>query len=236
LLINGVSHKLNYSKKDSAYIYSSKLKSEDNIEIVVNQKEGELRSETTLPKPPSILSVDTVKVNRTIHDSERELLQFKVRIKDDPDQANYYRLIIDEWTSWYGGSWYDPQYYTEDPVLTQGVPDEIESPDFDFIKYPTNYLSIFRDKLFEGREHTLIFYIDYPSAILSDEYDEKGSLSVKLQSITEDLYNYYFSLQRNKFMQENDYNEPIVIFCNIRGGLGILGAGNETTAFHFERE
>jgi hypothetical protein len=235
LFINDVPYQLNYSKKDSAYIYPSELKPGDNIEIVVNQKEGELRSETTLPAPLSILSVDTVKVNRTIFDSDRELLRFKVRIKDDPDRTNYYRLIINEWTSLYGGSWYSPQYYTEDPALTQGMPNETEPTDFDFIRYPTNELSVFRDKLFEGKEYTLTFYIDYPYAILNGEQDEEGSLSVKLQSITEDLYNYYFTIQRNKFKQENDYNEPIVIFSNIRGGLGILGACSEVTAFHFEK-
>jgi len=235
LLINDVSCKLNYSKKDSAYLYLSKLKPDDNIEIVVNQAEGELRSKTTLPLPPSILSVDTVKVNKTINGTARELLQFKVKIKDYPDQANYYRLIVNIWASWYG-SWYNPDYYTEDPVLTQGMPNDDENADFDFIKYPTNYLSIFRDKLFEGGEYTLTFFIDYPYVAIGDEYSEKGIVSVKVQSITEDLYNYYFSLQRNKFMQDNDYNEPIVIFNNIQGGLGILGASNEVTAFYFERE
>lgn len=235
LLVNDISHKLVYSKKDSAYLYLSKLKPDDNIEIVVNQEEGELRSKTTLPLPPSVLSVDTVKVNKTIYGSVRELLQFKVKIKDYPNQADYYRLIINIWASWYG-SWYAPNYYTEDPVLTQGMPSEMESPDFDFIKYPTNYLSIFRDKLFEDGEYTLIFYIDYPYVVLGEEYSEKGIISVKLQSITDDLYNYYFSLQRNKFMQDNDYNEPIVIFNNIQGGLGILGASNEVTAFHYQRE
>ncbi|NDV97177.1 DUF4249 domain-containing protein [Dysgonomonas sp. 521] len=241
MTLNGESFQLKYSKVDSAYIFPDRLNANDNIELKVNQKDGELKAKTTLPAPPSIISVDTAKVYKSFGETKGNFLQFKIKMKDYPIETNYYRLLVDigitlySWSGWH--NWYDSfytsQYYTNDPILTNGMPPNIIS-NFDIVKFPENYLSIFPDKLFENDEYTLTFYIDYSYITLGDERD-KGYVTVKIQSITEDLYNYYFSVQRNDYISSGGYNEPVVIYNNIEGGLGILGACNEATVFHLEK-
>lgn len=242
MILNGEPFQLKYSKADSAYIFPSRLNANDNIELKVNQKDGELKAKTILPAPPSIISVDTAKVYKSFNNTKGDFLQFKVKMEDDPEEQNYYRLLINiggtsySWSGWH--NWYDSfytsDYYTDDPILTNGMPPNIVGSDFDIIEFPENYLSVFRDKLFENGEYTLTFYINYSYTIFEDERD-KGYITVKIQSITEGLYNYYFSVQRNNYITGGGYNEPVVIYNNIQGGLGILGACNELTVFHLEK-
>ncbi|MDR3060445.1 MAG: DUF4249 domain-containing protein [Prevotella sp.] len=236
LQVNGTTFNLKYSLKDSAYIYPAKLSSDDNIEVMVNQKDGELKSKAILPFPPSVLSVDTSKIHKLVNNVENDYLQFEVKIKDYPGQSNYYRLLVNMKIPYYGwvGWWNSQQYYTDDPVLKNGMPSNVDDPDFNLIRFPENYLSIFRDMLFEGDEYTLTFYIDYPYELFSNN-ESGGFILIKLQSISEDLYNYYFSLQRNQYLG-NEFNEPIVVFNNIEGGLGILGTCSETTVFNFDKK
>ena len=133
------------------------------------------------------------------------------------------------------GYWkYITRFKSDDAVLNNGNPENTNNDDLSIVTFPPNYYGIFTNTLFKGAEYTLSFYVEYPDFLNNDEYD-KGYLEIALQRISFDLYKYYLSVQRYRYLQDYQMNEPVKIFTNISNGLGIFGAYNEVSIMQLSK-
>lgn len=244
LTINGTTNYPEYDHIDSAYVFIGHLKEGDKINIQAGHKDLVIKSMATLPSAPKVTSVDTTSFQRIENGLLKKYLMFKLTIKDKPESTDYYRLLVqDKYTnSWNDNIISSNSYYTDDPVLKDGYTGEINNQNINWVASRYNHYSVFRDVRFSNQEYTLTFYVD--SFSLYDkpteekeeqtQYIPKRHLSISLQSISEDLYRYYSSLQRNLQMHDDKVTEPVIVHTNIRGGLGILGACNEIKVFEYK--
>lgn len=247
LLINNnnkTKERLQYSIKDSSYLYLKPLKASDQLSIEVQYKDKKINAQTSIPNAPEILSVDTFSFSKG-NSYGQDYLRFHVKIKDQAVTKNFYRITVDfaqhRQSFWPGDGGYwtrSSQFISDDPVLTNGSPNSNNQGDDDFgmIIFPTNYFGIFHDAAFNGEEYLLDFYVSYPLFISQMDYYDKGHLRVNLQTISEDLYKYYFSLQRYMHSLNDGFIEPAIVFSNINKGLGILGAYNEVSVIKLEEK
>lgn len=233
LNINNKPEKLIYSVKDSAYLYLKPFSVKDNIEIQVSHNNKRLNASAIIPDSPQILSVDTVAIYKTSSGTKKKYLRYDLKIKDKGQNDNFYRIRVDGAYHYQSTYWQDFGYWTyitrfrsDDAILNNGNPENTDNDDLSIVTFPPNYYGIFTNAMFKGMEYILKFYIEYPDFLYKDEYD-KGYLNVTLQMISSDLYKYYSSVQRYRYLDEYEMAEPVMIFSNINNGLGIFGAYNE---------
>lgn len=226
------------------YVASYIPVSGDKVRIEV-EKDGftSLLAETTVPYKPELISLKVDKIIKNDYGySKRD--RFKITFKDAPSAGNCYLIMV------YRG---EPDYQSEDfdlPSVYQGrynwgreYVDYSSDPVFE------NKISIldkvmgndwlsggggrpFSDELFNGKEYTMTlngrsFYgynPGYPEDRLPD------SVRVYLYTITEPYYKYLSAVTSlyegslNNDLADIGLAEPVRVFCNIDGGLGILGA------------
>lgn len=238
LLVNDHIHPV-YFDKDKGYYSLCKLKAQDKLKISAELNGRKSHASTVIPAAPQIVSVDTTTVTRIYSGSPIKFLKYEVRIKDISPEKDYYRLKVH---SNYSYSLLPPKpelrywsltsnniFITDDPVLTDGIAQSLEDEWVGLFDSPRNYLSIFKDNLFNDDEYTLVFYVFYPYINSSIE---NWQVKLELLSISEDMYKYYSSLQRFMWLMDNQMSEPAIIYNNIENGLGILGSANQVSVFH----
>lgn len=148
---------------------------------------------------------------------------------------------------------YSTYFKSKDPILNNGQNTNEILEELGITKPEMNVFNIFTDDLFQNGEYTLDLYVpDFSRNIIgnSNNYSlyhpmtpkekehlisEIYSLHINLQAISEDLYAYYYSLQKYQQVSQS-LIEPIRVYNNIEGGLGIFGAVNELKYGVMERE
>jgi hypothetical protein len=78
--------------------------------------------------------------------------------------------------------------------------------------------SLFRDDVFNG--NTRSFRIRLESMI------RPGTLDLRLVSISEDAFRYFRTLERYSYAEGDPFAEPVQVFTNVEGGLGIWAGAN----------
>lgn len=148
--------------------------------------------------------------------------QFKIHFQDVPVVKNYYRLIVKETSSAKGYDYINYQTSFDDLVFGE----KKNNMDGMFSESEYDVYSIFSDELIDGKAHTITVYSAkaYNTYYLpTDTTNAKMTVSIDLQSIDGSYYLYLKSLKAldiaDPFM-----SEPVQIFTNIQGGLGIAGA------------
>lgn len=219
------------------------------------------KCETTVPLPVDISGVEGEFENfqRGNNDSYFRV-NAKVKINDPANEENFYELNIFPYygvelaslklqTNGYGGSYYGNygssyrlnldsiqptdtivlqscymnHFYSIDPVLTStDIVDVLES---EFIA--ENYFS---DELFEGREYTLSFWVETNQQIYT-ELGEYYAVNVSLDNLSKELYKFYNSVEQQGLAIDNPFAEPVPVYSNVEGGLGIFGSNANSYAF-----
>lgn len=241
LNVNNKQEKLTYSAKDSAYLYLKLLSVKDNIEIQVSHNNKKLNASAIIPDSPQILAVDTATIYKTSSGTKKKYLRYNLKIKDKDQNNNFYRIKIDGAYHYQSSYWDDFQYWayitrfrSDDAILNNGNPENTDNDDLSIVTFPPNYYGIFTNTMFKGTEYILTFYVEYPDFLYEDEYD-KGYLNVTLQMMSQDLYKYYSSVQRYRYLDEYEMTEPVMIFSNINNGLGIFGTYNEVPVLQLSK-
>lgn len=78
--------------------------------------------------------------------------------------------------------------------------------------------AVFRDEFFNGNTRT--FRVRLESII------RPGTLDLRLVSISEAAFRYYRTLERYGYTEGDPFAEPVQVFTNVEGGLGIWGGAN----------
>lgn len=182
---------------------------------------GYITAEETVPHPPVILSVDTVR----FYDKDTQSVQMRIliKIKDRPDEKNYYRLHINRTVRTDpGGSWESAYTYTDffinqdialSSLSNRGIQEEDE-----------NLYRIFPDDLFQGEEYTINVY--FPLALGSYMVKEFVRVTIELQALSQSMYLYMRTVEQSQ--NADVFSQPVKVYTNVKGGYGVLGIYNST--------
>lgn len=243
----------------------------DLIKLTVDVAQMQQVSATTIfTETPVILSVDTQKVfgskqyltcgpgcNDTVGIGLNYKVNYKLTIKDNGNQNNYYRLIVRSVS--FTGTWnYNtnkidtvenknlPQYSAFDftDVVSGNIKDPLAdtgtSPVGELLSNPSNIYNVFSDEIFNGKNYTLKFstnektdhYFSIESLRYSAGNTLKNKVYISLQSISKEYYLYLKTRSASK--ATNYFSEPIQVYTNINGGIGILGSYTSSNVVEFD--
>lgn len=228
------------------YVASYIPVSGDKVRIEV-EKDGfnSLLAETTVPYKPELISL---KAESFIRDDYYGSTQsrFKITFRDEPTVGNCYLIMV-----YRGEPHYEYDDYEAPPIYQDEYYWHKEYVDYSSDPVFENKISIldkvmgndwlsggggrpFSDELFNGKEYTMTLKgnssYGYNPGYPYLEERLPDSVRVYLYTITEPYYKYLSALTSlyegslNNDLADIGLAEPVRVFCNIDGGLGILGA------------
>lgn len=193
--------------------------------------------QTTVPDPVNLQQVDTATEIVREEWGERQFLVVKLKFVDEAKSKDYYRIQLDE-SSGYNLSSYDTVSHTFEYSDTVIVSTQVS---MNFDKYdpifegndkaddlisgtPDNQFAIFDDSGIHGTEYTLQLKLNtYPW------YSEEGSgnfieKKILFYRITSEYYEYLKSANSHFWYADDYFSEPVPVYSNVKGGLGIFGS------------
>lgn len=106
-------------------------------------------------------------------------------------------------------------FRSSDPVF------DVESADIlDTYSFLTTQ---FTDELINGKEYTLTLIFDSFRKIYT-EYGEFYTLTFYLENLSPEFYRYSISKNQQNGARDNPFAEPVPVYSNVEGGLGIFGS------------
>lgn len=228
------------------YIITNTFKPGDVVRIDAISADGKHHAwaEDVVPHPiEPIEKVDTVIKYTTEYNLIRKQIQYKIKFRDRPNERNYYRLVVENYTEEQRKTEenkdttvtylsYDIINY-EDVVLTDGRPTTNADEDnglFDIVK---NVYNVFDDARFTNTSYTMTVYSEPSwgySLNLSKVFHVKKEVTIRILSITETEYYYLKSLNTlDSGAFDESIGEPIRFPSNVNGGTGIVGFSSERT-------
>jgi hypothetical protein len=182
-----------------------------------------------VPVPVAILAVDTFSVvSSDPFGSEWNNLNIALTF-NDPAAENYYSIEVFQNETFYVDYIYDPElnsyvldtvwldspaYFqiglaTTDPILINETPTGIAENE----AFGNQFL--FSDALFNGSTRTLTFRIE--------NFTPNSRYVVRLSSLSHDYFRYLRTVDRYLSADGDPFAEPVLVFSNVKDGLGILG-------------
>lgn len=227
----------------------------DTVRLLVQVPGKETVESTAIVQLPStILSVDTtiiVKSTQEEFGGDKGQLRatyinadcaFKVRIKDNKDERNYYRLVVKKGNVY---KYENESYFNES--FTYFSLDGVEAQSGNVLNLfgdddNTSDQHLISDDLFNGKEFIFKFKIEgivyrkpAPDFEESEGFERSDYVTINLQAITREMYLFLKSKESADGVFEGIFTEPVQIFNNISNGIGIFGAyTNHTVTFEFD--
>lgn len=207
------------SASDGCYRFDGSPKPGDSLTLQVRIPGYDLVEAGT-----SVPSLPDFEVLEALYDSISRSCRVKVRIHD-PKGRNYYRIAFEGWEveQQYGmGNDTVPSFISfssEDMVFTDAT-----SLDYLLDGGQTivngRFLS-FSDALFDGKAYTMEFDLMLWSA--ASIADPSHPFHVRLSTLSRERYLYDRTLKQS-FEQDEFLSEPVQIYTNVKGGIGIFAA------------
>jgi hypothetical protein len=202
----------------SSYSINYKAKKGDKIRVNVSAANfDKIWAETIVPEYATEIS--DIEQTTEINEYGALVPAYHIKFKDNPNEKNYYLLTaVKIYPEQVTGA-YDTIIDISDYPLssTDVIFGQIGSIDNIFGGSDYRMFNIFSDDLINGQEYSLVVTADYYFSSLV------VSITFKLHSITKEYYLYLqtISASYNDFL--GVFGEPVQIFNNINGGIGILG-------------
>lgn len=198
---------------------------------------GSITANDRIPSPVTITSVDTFSVASS---GNTEFGTYSLHVSftiDDPAATeNYYSVEALQYEDYYieyvfnpdlntfepDTIWIDnPAYFrmsmvTTDPILINETPTGIAETE------AFGNIFLFTDAVFNGSSRTITFRME--------NYNPGSDYVIRLSSLSHDFFRYQRTLDRYDYSNGDPFAEPVLIFTNVSGGLGILGG---TSLFDF---
>lgn len=140
--------------------------------------------------------------------------QITLKITDTGNEKNYYRLVVRGFASFTATYICNDVFRSDDPIfldenITQG-----------YRGWSARFSNVFDDHLFNGKEYTFTVL----SRLRRSNYSTpQRGISIELQSITPELYNYFKSIQLYRITAVDEFSEGVQIYNNVNNGFGIVG-------------
>ncbi len=156
----------------------------------------------------------------TVFVAEQRSYKFKLKLKDNGNEKNYYRINIVLTQEMFG------VLYSFNVDLSDNVDPLSYSTDPTNVGVENNTYNIFSDDIFNGKEVTIKCNFENGYSIYNPKYKNEGPTNskflVSLQQISKDYYLYLKT--RSNSGGVSLFSEPVQIHNNIQGGLGIFGS------------
>ncbi|MFV0589761.1 MAG: DUF4249 domain-containing protein [Draconibacterium sp.] len=205
--------------------------------------------ETTVPKPVEILAWDTTSVGETGYSGFASITEFNVEFNDNGQQHNYYRIqstskggrerirYTPDGTMQYTDTIViEPESSEWIDILNAQLNDAINDADEFISGTPDNRFAIFKDDSFNGSKMKLRFqirnnfYYYYPAMGSSNESDGNfRERNISLFSLSKEYYEYLNTANLHYYFEDDFFSEPVQVYSNIKGGIGIWGAVARTS-------
>ncbi|MDR2690756.1 MAG: DUF4249 domain-containing protein [Dysgonamonadaceae bacterium] len=211
----------------SYYKFASKLNAGDKIEFSAHtQRHGTATGYDIVPDTVEIKNID----HAWFYKDGKGYLRLYVTLKDNPQERNFYRIVVKTKTDITHPSIQEPlQYWDLEKVFIDGEmlfhnPTETEEDG----KAP-NYYRIFPDDMIQGKEYILNIYIEESNYADSDWNNYvRQRVKVEIHTPSEKLYQNLNSQESATGPSGDVFSEPVKIYTNMQGGYGILGVYNVT--------
>lgn len=164
----------------NVFKFKADFKAGDEVRIVVESDGMRAEAATVALDEPMLVGVDTMHIyKKNKNGNPYKALGMGIRVKDKPDEKNYYMLQV----------WDFGKYYTRlleidnssEPLLNTGMNLNYDSEDPSPTNYFANKYNIFTDKGFEGETH--IFKVSLNSGLPT-------KVTVRLLALDRKTYNY----------------------------------------------
>ena len=239
------------------YEFEANFKPGDKVRIEASKGNLNAWTELVVPKPGTIMSVDTATVVKSFvyqdidgtDTYEQEYLEFTLRLRDVQGEDNYYSMNGDMTTvtslssdgegetrvDTEGPYWLDYETF-HDLILEDGYSSGMGELFEDLL--PVNSTHCFSDKMFKDSDATVRFYIPsyyfksrYYYFFEADRAEINRFLNLSLNSFDRSFYNYLRALNN---MDTYGYDvspiiEPTMLPNNVNGGMGIVSIAAEST-------
>ena len=234
---------------DGLYLSNLKPNTGDTIRFVITANGlDDVESVSVIPYQPVILSADTTfKISftdfqmdgkDTIGYYQAGELAFNIKLKDEADQPDYYRLTLKRHAVINAGGGYTYEEVDYMPFILEGYQNTNTGGGlfdiFGGIIVDSKNQQLITDELFNGKEFVLKFTANTYKRVVKPGYEDKifyGSdnvvseeYTVNLQGISKDMYLYLKSKEMADGIMDGFFTEPVQIYNNISNGIGILGS------------
>jgi hypothetical protein len=185
--------------------------------------------ETTVPKPVQIsnFTIDYKKSKGQEYDSQY-LIDMLLKINDRASEDNFYRLntyvtngielgYLKSGNGYgkYDGGYGNPQPFSQTDTIV------MQSNTYSYGWHSGNRL--FTDELFNGKNYSYSFESQGNDEIHTD-LGEYVQVNVVIDNLSKELYIYYRSREEHSDAKDDPFAEPVPVFSNVVGGLGIFGS------------
>lgn len=239
------------------YEFEANFKPGDKVRIEASKGNLNAWTELVVPKPGTIMSVDTATVVKSFvyqdidgsDTYEQEYLEFTLRLRDVQGEDNYYSMNGNLTTvtslssdgegetrvDTEGPYWLDYETF-HDLILEDGYSSGMGELFEDMV--PVNSTHCFSDKLFKDSDATVRFYIPsyyfknyYYFFYDADRIEINRFFRLSMKSFDRSFYNYLRALNN---MDTYGYDvspiiEPTMLPNNVNGGMGIVSIAAEST-------
>lgn len=210
--------KLIYDKNSGRYIGSQYPVTYQLYTVKISHPNYKnIKASCFIPKPVSFIIVDSKSHENTT------IEEVRIRIKDPANERNYYRLIVEE-------EWNDYISKTKKylyPVLISSDNIIKGKGDLDADNYmhanARNIYNIFTDGMINGKEYEFTFSFHHQPYKNMDV-----NVYISLVSINKDYFDFLNSHEAQINSGLIPFSEPVKLFTNVEGGIGVLG-GYSTT-------
>ncbi|MBT8399142.1 MAG: DUF4249 domain-containing protein [Rhodothermia bacterium] len=187
---------------------------------------GSVEGSDVLPQPPAVLDVRET-VSREPDEASRLRRTTVEIVVDDPSGTdNYYGLLLVQ-----ARVSVDRMTGAVTPLPPSIFPFESDNlafgeSDFAFIDTEKTLYreAFFTDGLFDGTQYTFDLDIVYEDPDPSASVVIHRAFAVAVLSLSEDFFTYWKTAGDQAFSNENPFAEPLRVYSNISGGLGVFGA------------
>lgn len=199
--------------------------------------------ETEVPYPVEIISIDTF--TRAITEgasSNRDFIS-RVKFKDPANTSNYYRFQIDNTNGTPIQQYINNEYVSTDTIILEDnyvSPYYLDDPIFKYseneandivLGEPDNQYSIFDDSKIDGLEYAIKTEL-YTFNYNNQQNKDNGNFiqqRFSLYCINKNYFDYLNTANYHFWFEDDYFAEPVQVYSNVNGGLGIWAAANIST-------
>ena len=238
LLVNGIQKENMKFATNGLYVGTYHPAVGDSISLEIQTPgKNNVNCGTVIEPQTSVVSLDTTSVSSgasspivvvnkktgvqdTIGNSFEKTLKFVLKFTDNPNVQNFYRLVI--MTKTVNSMKTVTDYiFSFDDIVSGNASNTVGPP----TSLTSNKYNVFSDDLFNGKQYPLTFSVQNNTNVYFPGKAVPGSqkeVYINLQSISK---SYYLYLQTRASIKSNTFfAEPVQVFNNVNGGIGILGS------------
>lgn len=184
------------------------------------------------------------------YNDEYYLLNMNLEIQDNKNEENFYKLSVYKYRGieldikrksgyygQYGGYGYYRSEYLDAIVPTDTIVQETEYNEYVFSNDPVlnvygntdilgteaSTVEFFTDELFTRDVYDLSFWGQTWRKVYF-EYGEYLEVVAAVETLSKEFFLFSRSLEQQDMVQDNPFAEPVPVYSNVAGGLGIFGS------------